>query len=737
MKKAIALIMVLVMLLTLFLPTVSATEKAAAIDLKKAIEIVKSNFSINSTNMSFSGNFIESPDGAKTWNLIWNSKVESGESYSANVNADTGEVLIYNHWNSTKSKYPRMPKYSKAEAFNKAQLLIEKLSPDKIKQTKQDVNSSENIVPYNSSGYVFTFIRLVNNIPFVDNGITVTIDKNTLEILNYSITWDINDIPDSSKVLSTEAAKMIMVDKSGMELQYNIYYKYTDSEPSVNLVYALKNQPISVIDAITGEKLTNTAESADKIEIPVPIVNSSEEQNAVSNIGNFLPKEKAVEIVEKYVKIEKKYNLSNSILYSGSLPGEAYWNISWGYKDPATSHNNFINAGVNAVSGELTGFYISDSVYSNPQNEKPVYSDKECQKIAIEFAKKIQPDKFADTIASDSSDIFDSNVNQPNRYFSFLRTENKILCPSDYIDFTVNAYTGEVTSYNYNWSNVIFPTSKNLISMESAISNIFDLSDFSLKYIKQNNDNMSSLPKIMLVYSLNDFYGFIDAKSGKNIDFSGKEIAKEIQGTTFADIEKSKYYDDIQQLTDMGIIEKDSNKYEPNNRILQKDFIKMLIKSIEPTNASDYNDSDYIGSDTEAGTDIDTDSYVDSDENQYIEEDVETDNTDNDSYYQQAIQKNIITLSEKKTDSNITRLDAAKLIIKTLNLEYLATIDGLYRVPFKDADKIAQLDKGYAVLAVRLEIIKTIDKLFKPSVKITKAEAASFIANYLRIDTGK
>ena len=54
--------------------------------------------------------------------------------------------------------------------------------------------------------------------------------------------------------------------------------------------------------------------------------------------------------------------------------------------------------------------------------------------------------------------------------------------------------------------------------------------------------------------------------------------------------------------------------------------------------------------------------------------------------------------------------------------------------PFKDSDKITQANKGYAVLAVRLDIIKAVNQMFNPSAKITKAEAASFVANYLRID---
>ena len=163
---------------------------------------------------------------------------------------------------------------------------------------------------------------------------------------------------------------------------------------------------------------------------------------------------------------------------------------------------------------------------------------------------------------------------------------------------------------------------------------------------------MYSNPQIKLAYVLSNFTGFIDAVSGKNIDYTGNEVVKAPQNITFTDIKNNKYYADIQQLIDMGIIEKNNDKFAPDSKILQKDFIKILIKSIEQNVYPIYMSKVGAG----------------------------MANSDYDTYYQQAIQKNIITAAEKKPDATITRLDAAKLIIKTLNLGYLAKVDGLYRV---------------------------------------------------------
>jgi hypothetical protein len=115
----------------------------------------------------------------------------------------------------------------------------------------------------------------------------------------------------------------------------------------------------------------------------------------------------------------------------------------------------------------------------------------------------------------------------------------------------------------------------------------------------------------------------IDSKTGVVLDSMGKQI-KEAKKVEYSDIKGNAAEKDIQLLIEMGIIEDENTKYNPNGEMLQKDFIKMLVRAMEPYMFV-YN------------------TYTDSSSDEY------------EKYYKIAIERKIISEKEKQPNSQISK----------------------------------------------------------------------------------
>jgi hypothetical protein len=152
----------------------------------------------------------------------------------------------------------------------------------------------------------------------------------------------------------------------------------------------------------------------------------------------------------------------------------------------------------------------------------------------------------------------------------------------------------------------------------------------------------------------------------------------------------------------MGILTPENTKYMPEATMLQKDFIQLLINSLQP----EY----YIGPAVKTGGKYDN-------------------------YYNEAIRRKIITAAEKKPDALVTRQDAAKMIIRAMGYGVIAEKSNMFQASFKDASKLAKAYKGYAVMASELGVITPVKSNFNPANTITRGDAAEFIVNYLKCET--
>ncbi|KAA5806794.1 S-layer homology domain-containing protein [Thermoanaerobacterium thermosaccharolyticum] len=711
MRKFLSFLIVIVLIFTIAIPSIGFAQTNSKIELKQAIEIAKEKLNIPSSGYNFNSNYNEN-DNNNTWYLTWSSSTNGNINVS--VDADTGEIISYNFYKPDNTPVSIIPKHTREEAKEVAVNFLNKIVPEKFKETKeQETDDYAGLNPKiaYSTAYSFNFIRIVNGIPFQGNQITVEVNKNTLDVQSYYLTWGSDyNFPNPKSAISKDKAIQIYKDNNSLNLQYSLVYTdvygNNESTPQAILVYSLiNNQPVDAINGkilhqgYYGPYMGGMGAKSDSSQALSP-----EEQKAVDDISKYISKDKAIELAKEKLPftIGSQYSLTSSALYkNNSNSNSATWNFSWTCTEG--NNYNYISAAIDATTGELKTFYRNDSNENNVQGKSPKYTKDQLKSIAENYLNEIQLEKFKQMEYQDNPASEDDN--SPYTTFNYIYKANGIPCPFNSINIGVNKYTGDIVTYNLSWTDVKLPDNKNVISLDDAYKTLFNNSDFQLSYIiyyAPDKVYQSNSKDIRLVYQLTNFDGLIDANSGTYIDYSGKPILKN-ENKQFTDITGNWAEKDILLLAQFGIADGKDGKYMPNDYILQKDFIKMLVKSLQPNNVIIPLTSN------------------------------EDENYDN--YYNVAINNKIITESEKNPDTKVTRQDAAKFIVRSLGLKYVADINGIYTLDYlKDAYKIDNSLKGYVAIVYGLNIMTGNNGYFNPSENLTRAQVASILVRYLRVE---
>jgi hypothetical protein len=716
MKRIISIITLTALIFGVLLTGPVSAAGDSKLELKKAIEIAKAAFAFDAANYDFNSSYTETKYGRKLWYLNWNSKLGSGSSINVTVDAASGEIMNMSQWENNPVQPKKIPLHTKEEALKVAEELAKRLHPDKLNNTKLMDEYQNNLYHpiYNNDVYSFYFARKLDGIDFQDNGIQIQIDKNTLKVRYFGLEWEtVLPIPDSKKAIKVDAAKKIYAEKLGIELAYQMIYPDSTGTPKLILVYTQKNSN-NPIDALTGDIISQPyygpvyamqeryalgGGDGRSASVPTP-----QEQKVIDDSSKYISKEKAIEILKKYVSIDSKFTMDNSSLYGGYGFENATWNFSWNYTDKTNINSYYyIYGAVDAVTGEVKNFNISSSDNEYKPNTTPKYTPEQCREIAEKYLKEIQPVKFKNSEYREQ--YYDTNMklqNVANYNMNFIRKENGVSAPFNNLNVNVSAYTGKITGFNMTWNNLEFPDAKGVISLDDTYKTLYAKHDLMLKYIRvydYNRYNESMIVK--LAYMLDNFYGMIDAKSGQFIDYNGKPIT-DTNKVPFTDIKGHKYEKDIKLLVELGILDSTESKFNPDAKILQKDFVKFLIKATQP----DYYPIPYTT----------------------------TDSTEYDRYYESAINQNILAKKDKNPEACVTTMEASKMMIKALGVGFVADLGNMFFSNLKDANTIPTKNMGYVAIADTMSLVDTADGYFKPNLELTKAATARMLIKYLTVE---
>lgn len=136
------------------------------------------------------------------------------------------------------------------EGLQIASDFAEKVAPEQFKNTYLISDKSQDISEIGQSRQLFyQFGRIVNGIPFDDDGFNITIDSITGDVIGFKYSWDDKKFPEVESIVSEMKAKKTFYKYFDIELSY--LRSVEDSNKAI-LAYTIKT-PNFMIDAKTGE----------------------------------------------------------------------------------------------------------------------------------------------------------------------------------------------------------------------------------------------------------------------------------------------------------------------------------------------------------------------------------------------------------------------------------------------------------------------------------------------------
>ncbi|KPU45473.1 hypothetical protein OXPF_07060 [Oxobacter pfennigii] len=716
MKKKTSILLVLTLLISLVIPVTSFAEDNTG--LNNAISTAKNLIGIIETYDDFSYNMYTT-DGKTVYGLNWRDSKNLKGSVDVTIDSNNRILNYYSYKPYEKNKDSKMPTVSKTEAKAKADEFIKKINPEMW--TKLEFKEDAAPVNINDTGYYFSYIRIENGIPFMQNNVNVTVNNSTGKVESFYSNWtDDLVFPQSSNLIKLDEAEKIYAEKLGLKL--GIKMNYTDKNRTPYLVYTNVYNNRS-IDAITGEIVSASdiyyalakEASARGASYDMAAGNTAsipltpEELSAVQDASNFIAQTKAEDIARKLLALNNTFKLESVNLYSTGQNDEFSWSLYFTKETKSNDKATYESASISidAKTGEVLNFYR----YSSNDNEGKVKYDKDQSlKKAQDFIKSMQPSRVSEieyTTWQEGTPIPYAQEEAPrNYYFTFTRKADGAYFIDNGFNVTVNAVSGEITNYSYNWYKGELPDASAIINSEQAHKILFENVGLTLQYVADYSNPAQSKviappakdtkPTIRLVYAVNtDKPSNIHAVTGKLLDYAGTEY-KEKTVSQYTDIAGHSAEDRIRILAEYGI-SLDGTEFKPNENIIQKDFLYLLQKSIDP----------YV-------------SFKPTGEKQADED-----------FYNYLIRSGIILENEKDPLATVKKEDAVKFLIRGLKYDSVAKIQGIFNLPFTDKDSINPELQGHMAIAYGLGIIKDDNGSINPSSLITRADAAVALYNFL------
>jgi len=666
--------------------------------LENAIKKAKNVFNITDEYDKFEYN-ISSYSSNLEYYLRWYDSTEKVGGLEVTVDAD-GMIKGYYKYNYNVQREERaLPKLSKEEGLEIANNFLKKVTPELVGKVMYEENNTA--ISVYDTVYYYNYYRIENGVPFYQNNVYITVDNMTGEVRSFNCYWNKNIKFDSKDgIIGLEEARKSYADKIGLKLVYKLEYT-SDKGLTPYVVYtslysgksidAKTGEPVSFDNYIRyglGEVATKDAGSANNS--PVEIELSPAELEAISKAKDIISKDVAEKTARQILKISSEYKLNSINLYSAWNDKDTFiWDMYFTNKDESS-----ISVSIDAKNKEIRSFY---KYVPYEEKAEVKYDRTELQKKAEEFIKMVQKDKFSQVELLDvnESTVRPFDEEKPRQqYFTFIRKVGNAYLQGNGFDLTINAITGEVTSYNYNWYKGQLPSVDKAIGFDKAYDILFNKIGMELQYTIVSNYEQEE-QNAKLVYAIkSDKPMNIDAFTGELL-YGLNRPYKDSTVSQYVDIEDSYAKTQIETLAKYGIA-LSGDKFNPKANIKQKEFLYLLLKA----KAYYYDISDQ--------------------DKDFIEK-----------LYKYLINEKIVVEGEKSPESVVTKEEAAKFAIRALGYEKVANLKDIYKLSFKDANKISPELVGHVALSTGLGILEPEGENLNPKANMTREQAAVVIYNLL------
>jgi len=731
MKKVRVFILALAMFIGVLFPTAGLA--GIDEDLEKVLVMARQKFDIPQ-DLEFTYS-VYTRDGKQLWNLRWYDKEKNDKSLDISIMED-GTVVSYYQYKWKEYKGKRIPLISEEEARIKAEEFIERINPGILKKVQRIDNKYS--YSFGNTTHYFRYVRMENGIPYYNDFIQINVDNTTGEINSYQFEWSNNvKFPEPKNIINMEKAQEAYIRDLGLDL---VYMHYIDNEEiKIFPVYTPIYSNDYVINAFTGEKIKlnenivitfderlygNTVEKAMLQDAAGEngIVLSPEEVAAIEQGAKFLTQKEAEKVVRNNTLLEVSddmrlgYSSFTKVYYSDD---EYRWNLSFTNKEEGRDSYDYARVVLDAETGEILGYskYSWSASDTTTVEKEPVYNREQARQKVEEYLNKLNPEKFSKT---EYMERYNGTAVDKTRYQKFIYTRKvfDVPFPGNDIIITYDCVEGKVIEFSITWFNAFFPSVRNAIGFEKAYDSLFDEIGLELQYYRPMYFQIYLSPdakisggvatpevkyEAKLVYLLKtDKPWYIDAFTGSVVNYDGSVYETKLP-VQYQDIEDSYAKEEIEILARYGISLK-GDKFYPKSNITQWDFFSYLAPALD----------NYYGP--------------------IIPLREATDDKSKNELYNFLTREGIITEEEWSPESNVTREDAVKYIIRALKYENIAKFSHIFKVGFKDQGEISEGLLGHVAIASGLNIINGKTERFRPKDFLTREETAVMIYNLLKRD---
>ncbi|MDW7674245.1 MAG: S-layer homology domain-containing protein [Bacillota bacterium] len=205
------------------------------------------------------------------WRFSW--RFETKQKYAhmdVEIDAKTGKVIGFSQYSydyeSDSDMYVKPEDYKikgRAAALEYAQKYIEENYPEIKDSIRLEVQPHEKLPVEDrfDSGYWFRFTRLVDDIPFPSNYISISVDAVKGEINNMSLRWIEQTFPKANDVIARDEIIEQFLTDNKVELEYVRQYDHNLGKlDNIYLVYRIPQIKSNLIDAGTGANLNHNGD---------------------------------------------------------------------------------------------------------------------------------------------------------------------------------------------------------------------------------------------------------------------------------------------------------------------------------------------------------------------------------------------------------------------------------------------------------------------------------------------
>lgn len=379
-----------------------------------------------------------------------------------------------------------IPSISKQEALEIAKNFISNYATevaDEISVQNVTISHSKSY-PY---GYNILFPRIINEIEYNANNISIFVDSLTGQVVSYNKNFSsdilIEDIP---SIIDNQSAIEKYKLAMGMELQYN--KKIVNNKIHAYLTY-------------TGDDLIINANTGNIVTVPyyIPTDGYFDVVNTAAKVSEYIDDGTAITISEANNIIRNIPEIELTIDYSISSV------------DYLKNHDDT---------------YLITLIYKNANNTKEVtlnaktgllaeYSDNSAD-IATQNSTIVVPENFAEKYYSGYTNNVVKRKNSESDYSVLLYERLVDGIPYKSNGLYVCCKNGKLKKVSFAWDNVEFQPTDNIVSFDYAYQQFFDKCGLELGYYKRDNGVITPVYR-----KSSKGTGIIDAKTGKQLNYDG------------------------------------------------------------------------------------------------------------------------------------------------------------------------------------------------------------------------